>query len=188
MPSKAEVARALHAVWRLARLDRSALRDFDLSHEGVWRSFWAAAICYPGFLLLLLTRLDTDTVAQFGFLNIVIIQSIAFVVAWTAFPLLVLYYCKWIGREDEGFAFIVVYNWSQVLQTGLLLLAAIGNAMIFPDNLAPDIDLVAYAAVLAFEWFIALVAIGAGGWIALSIVFFDLALGSIIAVIAEKLY
>jgi hypothetical protein len=188
MPNKAELARALHAAWRLARLDRGGLLEFDLSHHGVWRSFWAAAICYPGFLVLLFARLDADTIAQSGFLHIAIVESIGFVAAWSAFPLIVLAYCKWIGREDRGFEFIVAYNWSQVLQTALLLLAAIGNATIFPDQVGPDVDLVAYVAALGYEWFIALVAIGAGGWIATSIVFFDLALGAILSALAQSLY
>jgi hypothetical protein len=188
MPSRAEMARAIHTAWRLARLDRSAFHDFDLSHRGVWQSFWAAAICYPAFLLLLFTRLDADTMTQSGLLHIAIVETIGFVVAWTGFPLAVIFYCKWLGREDEGYAFIVAYNWSQVIQTGALLLAAFFDATIAPENLAAGIDLIAYGAVLAYEWFVALVALGAGGWIALSIVFIDLALGSIIAILAQSLY
>jgi len=42
MPSRAEVVQALYGTWRFARLDRSAARFFDLSHHGVWQSFWAA--------------------------------------------------------------------------------------------------------------------------------------------------
>ena len=44
MPSLVEVVQALYGTWRFARLDRGAMRYFDLSHRGVWRSFWAAAL------------------------------------------------------------------------------------------------------------------------------------------------
>jgi hypothetical protein len=188
MPSSTEVVQALYGTWRFARLDRSAMRFFDLSHPGVWRSFWAAPICYPLYVALLLQRLDADTIAQSGFLHILIVETIGYVAGWAAFPLVVLGFCRWIGREEQGFDFIVVYNWSQVLQTALFLLVAVIVKPLLPTELAPDIDVIADAAILAYEWFIALVAIGAGGWIAAAVVVIDVMLGTILVLTAGSLY
>lgn len=188
MPSRHEMALALYGTWRLARLDRGAMAYFDLSHQGVWRSFWAAAICYPGYIALLLLRLDADTIAQAGLLHILIVESIGYVVGWTAFPLVIFAFCRWLGREESGFDFIVAYNWSQVLQTVLLLVVGLVIKQFLPDEAAPDLDLAADVAILAYEWFIAFVAIGAGGWIAAAVVLTDVVLGSILVMIAASLY
>ena len=48
--------------------------------------------------------------------------------------------------------------------------------------------LLAYLLLLAYEWFIALVAIGGGGWVAAAVVFVDVVLGSLVLAIAENLY
>jgi hypothetical protein len=188
MPTLGEVVQALYGSWRLARLDRGGMRFFDLSPQGVWRSFWSAALCYPGFLILLMMRLDAETIAHSGLLHILLVESIGYVIAWTAFPLVVLGLCQSLGREDEGFAFIVAYNWSQALQTALLLLVRLVIDGILPTEFAPMIDLFAYLLLLAYEWFIAVVAIGAGGWVAAGVVFIDVVLGSFIVAIAASLY
>lgn len=187
MPGIVEIWRALYGAWRLARLDRQAMNYFDLSHRAVWRSFWAALICYPGFLLLLWLRLDDQTLAQSGLGHIVLVETIGYVVAWTAFPLAALGFCRWLGHEDRGFDFIIAYNWSQVLQTAfMLLLALIGTVL--PPGPAGDLDLAGYVAMLGYEWFIALVAIGAGGWVAATMVVFDVVIGTFILLIAGSLY
>ena len=188
MPRLGEVVQALYATWRLARLDRGAMRLFDLSHRGVWRSFWSAALCYPGFLILLFLRLDSATIARSGLAHILLVETIGYVIAWTAFPLLVLGLCRAIGREDEGFEFIVAYNWSQALQTAFLLLVGLVIDQILPRDVGADFDLVAYLVLLGYEWFIALVAIGAGGWIAAAVVVADVVLGSFVVAIAASLY
>ena len=188
MPSGSEVAQALYGTWRFARLDRSAMRFFDLSHRGVWRSFWAAALCYPLYIVLLLQRPDADAVAQSGLLQILVVETIAFVVGWAAFPLIVLGFCRWIGREEQGFDFIAIYNWSQVLMNVLFVLAAVVFKPLMPDELGQDVDLIVGAAVLAYEWFIALVAIGGGGWIAAVVVLIDVMLDIILFMTAANLY
>ncbi len=102
--------------------------------------------------------------------------------------MLVLGLCRGIGREDEGFEFIVAYNWSQVLQTAFLLLVGLVIDQILPRDVGADFDLVAYLVLLGYEWFIALVAIGAGGWIAAAVVVVDVVLGSFVVAIAASLY
>lgn len=187
MPRLAEIFQALYGAWRLARLDRQAMRYFDLSHRGVLRSFWAAALCYPGFLALIYLRLDDKTLAQTGLGPIVIIESIGYVVGWTAFPLLIFAFCRRMGREEQGFEFITAYNWSQVLQTAFLLVMALIGLGLAPQASA-DLDLASYFLALGYEWYIALVAIGAGGWIALAVVGLDFVLGTVIALTAASLY
>ncbi len=188
MPGWGEVAQAFYGTWRFALLDRGAMRWFDLSHRGVWRSFWSAAICYPGFILLLLLRLDAQTVAQAGLFQIFLVETIGYVIAWTAFPLLIFGLCRKIGREERGFDFIVAYNWSQILQTLAFLVLALVVDRLLPAETGSLFNLAGYFAILAYEWFIAVVAIGAGGWVAAGVVLIDVVLGSILFTIAAMLY
>lgn len=188
MPGRGELVQALYGSWRLARLDRHGMQYFDLSHRGVWRSFWSAPLCYPGFLILLFLRLDPASLGRSSIPHILLVESIGYVIAWTAFPLLILGLCRSLGREDEGFDFIVAYNWSQTLQTGFLLVVALVADRLLPQGAASGIDLLAYLLLLAYEWFIALIAIGGGGWVAAAVVFVDVVLGSLVLAIAENLY
>jgi hypothetical protein len=188
MPKASEIAQALYGTWRLALLDRRGMQCFDLSHRGVWRSFWAAALVYPGFVVLVWSRLDATTVAQSGLAHILLVESIGYVVAWTAFPLAIIGLCQTLGREDQGFEFITAYNWAQVLQTVVLLLVVLVIDQLLPASARPDLGFLAYVVLLAYEWFIALVAIGAGGWVATAVVFIDLVLGTFIVAIAGALY
>jgi hypothetical protein len=187
MPRGAELLRALYGAWRFACLDRQAIHYFDLSHRGVWRSFWAAAYTYPGFLLLLWLRLDAQTLADSSLGRILLVESIGYVAAWCAFPLAAIGICRWLGREDEGFDFIVAYNWSQVLQTAFFVLVAL-ISLPLPDSAALALGRIALIAMLGYEWFIARTAIGAGGWIATAMVGLDIVLGAFIVVITASLY
>jgi len=192
MPSGAEIAQALFGAWRLALLDRGAMRYFDLSHRGVWRSFWAAALCYLPYLLLVVLRLDAETIARSGYAQIFLVESIGYVVAWCGFPLLVLGFARMIGREEQGFDFIIAYNWGQVVQMALFVAVALIDLIILPPRQAgqpPDLlTVAAIFAALAYEWFIALVAIGAGGGIAVAVVALDIGLGFLIGQVAGALY
>jgi hypothetical protein len=187
MPRGAELWQALYGAWRLARLDRQAMNYFDLSHHGVWRSFWAAVYCYPGFLLLLWLRLDAPTLAQTSLGWIFLIETIGYVVAWCAFPLVAIGLCRWFGREDQGFEFVTAYNWSQVLQTAFFVLLAL-ISLPLPDGVAVALGRLGLIAMLGYEWFIAFVAIGAGGWMATALVVIDVVIGSFIVVITASLY
>jgi hypothetical protein len=187
MPSGAEISQALYGAWRLAHLDRKAMHYFDLSHRGTWRSFWAALYCYPFFLLERWLELPSENVADAGVGHIFLVESIGYVIGWTAFPLAALALCRWLGREERGFDFVTAYNWSVVLQTALFVLIGL-LALVLPDSAAVALQRLGLIAALIYEWFIALVAIGAGPWIAGLIVTLDIVLGLFIQLTTLSLY
>jgi hypothetical protein len=184
-----EVSNGMYGAWRLARLDAGAMAWFDRSAHGVWRSFWAMAISYPGFLVLLTLRpMPTpDQAWAVPSLRLVLVESIGYVIAWVAFLLIAIEFCRWIRRERECLDFIIAYNWSQVLQTGLWLAVALLASPLAPVP-AAVVHLAAWAALIGYEWFIARVALGAGALVATAVVLLDLVLAMSVGEVAQSLY
>jgi hypothetical protein len=190
MPTTAwlEVRLALVGALRLARGDRSGLACFDRSADGFWRSFRAAVIAYPLYLLLLSMRITVAEWERSGLL-VVMVETIAYVVAWVAFPLIVLTLTQWIGRAHRFFDFMVPYNWSQVPQSALFVLVGLETESgVLPAGPAQAIEIVAAVAVLLYEWFIARVALDTTAATAALVVLVDLLLGVLVSHVASSLY
>src|SRR5262249_10244739 len=100
-----EVSFGMYGAWRLALLDRGAMLWFDRTVGGVWRSFWAAAISYPGFLILLLARLDPAQIEAAGLPRILLVETIGYVVGWTAYPVVAIPFCRWLAPEERALGF-----------------------------------------------------------------------------------
>ena len=83
-----EVQLAVGGALRLACGDRRGLGFFDASIDGFWRSFRAALICYPLYLLLLAFRIAAAQWETSGVAPILAVETIAYVISWTALPLL----------------------------------------------------------------------------------------------------
>ena len=122
-----EVQLAVGGALRLAVGDRRGLGFFDASIDGFWRSFRAGLICYPLYLLLVSFRVPTAQWELSGVAPILIVETIAYVISWVGFPLLILPVSRHLGRDNRFLPFMVVYNWSQIPQTVLFVLVGGGN-------------------------------------------------------------
>jgi hypothetical protein len=182
-----EVQLALTGCLRLARGDRGGLSCFDRSLDGFWRSFRAAVISYPLYLVLLAMRVSTAEWQNSGGSRIVLVETIGYVVAWVAFPLLMLTVTRWLGRAHRFFDFMVPYNWCQVPQSALFVLAGLVSG-ILSTQASEAIDIVAALATLVYEWFIARVALDTTGLVAVFVVLLDLVLGVLISRVTGWLY
>jgi hypothetical protein len=189
VPAWTEVQLAVGGALKLARGDASGLGFFDTSVDGFWRSFRAALICYPLFLILLAFRVGAAHWETSGVPRIVIVETIGYVISWVAFPLLVLPLARWLGREHRFLAFMVAYNWSQIPQTVLfVIVGADAAAGLFSANVAHVVDFAAAIAVLVYEWYIARVALMVTAAQAVPVVLLDLVLGALLGRITEGLY
>src|SRR5438045_6703076 len=119
-----EVQLAVGGALRLACGDRRGLSFFDVSIDGFWRSFRAGVICYPLYLVLLIFRVSEAHWAESGVPTILIVETIAFVISWVAFPLLILPLTRFLGRADRFLAFMFAYTCSQIPQTVVLPLVS----------------------------------------------------------------
>jgi hypothetical protein len=184
-----EVRLALAGTLKLARGDRRGLTCFDRSLDGFWRSFRAAVIAYPLFLVLLSMRITPAQWERSGGLLIATVETIAYVIAWAAFPLIMLTVTRWLGRAHRYFDFMVAYNWSQVPQSALFVLVGLDTESgLLGAPPAEAIEIAAAIAVLVYEWFIARVALETTAAAAAAVVFIDLLLGVLVSHVAASLY
>jgi len=187
-----EVRLALAGTWRLARGDRGGLSYFDRSFDGFWRSFRAAIISYPLYLVLLAMRVSVGDWQRSGGLRIVTVETIGYVIGWVAFPLLMLTVTQRLGRAHRFFDFMVPYNWCQLPQSALFVLAglAVEGGMLGPQP-GESIGIVAVFATLVYEWYvwyIARVALDTTAAVAVFIALLDFVLGVMISQVTVGLY
>jgi hypothetical protein len=182
-PALQEIRTALLGALILARGDARGLANFDASLGGFWRSYRAAAISYPLYLALTLWQADTPS------WRIMIVETIGYVVSWTAFPLVMLSLCRRLDRDDRFFGFMTAYNWCQVPQIVLFsAIAAVEAVGMLGEGPAAAIGLAAAAAVFVYEWFIARVALDVSVPVAILIVAVDVTLAGLLQQIDESLY
>ena len=189
VPAWTEVQLAIGGALRLARGDRRGLGFFDASIDGFWRSFRAALICYPPYLLHLRFRIDAPVWEAAGVVPILATETIAYVISWVAFPLLILPLARQLGRENRFLGFMVAYNWSQIPQAVLFVLIGLdGVTGLFPPSVVQVAGLLAVIAVLVYQWFIARVALAVNAAQAMVVVIIDVVMGTALGHIAEQLY
>src|SRR5690242_11764687 len=184
-----EVQLAVGGALRLAVGDRRAMGVFDPSIDGFWRSFRAGAICYPLYLLLLSFRVTASQWEVSGVAPILVVETIAYVISWVGFPLLILPVSRQLRRGDRFLSFMVVYNWSQIPQTALFVLVGLDGASgLLPPSSVRLAGVLAAIAALVYEWYIARVALAVTGVQATLVVIIDLLLSTIVGRIALSLY
>lgn len=183
--SRAEVHAAMGGVVRLWRGDITAFLAFDRSLEGFWRSFTAAVLGAPIHALLLFAGKGEST-GPIDTWHYAMVEAIAYVVTWTAFPLLMTRIARRLGREDRFFDYMVPYNWAALAQLVLFTLAAFLR-LVLPGFLGSVLMLVAIAAVLHLQWFIAREGLAISGRYAFLIVLADLSLSFMISGVADYL-
>jgi len=189
LPSANEVAAAFQGAIRLARLDAGGLNAFDRTVGGFWRSFFAGVLSYPLYLMLLTMRVSSAEWEASGALRIILVETIGYVIAWVAFPLLMLSVTGWIGRQARFVDFMVPYNWCQLPQSVLFVLVGLAaESGILADPAAQAIEAAAAVAVLVYEWYIARVALETSGAAATLVVLVDLVLGVVVSRAAGSLY
>ncbi|WP_207480260.1 hypothetical protein [Arenibaculum pallidiluteum] len=163
LPSSQEASRALYGTIRLARLDRTGAEFFGSTPEAALRSFYVAALVAPAHLVLMLLRL-VDVVEEINYLRYFAVETIAYVISWTAFPLLLWHLGPLLDRREQVFRAIAAQNWSAVLQIAVLLaVSGLGAAAFVPEALVAGLAIAISFALLCYQWFILRSALDIGG-------------------------
>ena len=120
-----EIVSSLTGAVRLALGDTGAMSCFNRTIEGFWNSFFAAVLAAPGYLALALLSFEETPIADP--LRVFLVESIAYVIGWVAFPLAMVYVARALGREKRYVNYIVAFNWAQVPQVLLFLTGVLTN-------------------------------------------------------------
>lgn len=183
MISGGEVASGVYGAWLLARRRPEGLNWLDSSLGGYWRSFWAAVLVAPAFLVLeLITGGFGDAP---GFRDIAV-QAISYVIDWTAFPLLMVFISDTLKRGQDYMRYIVAYNWSAVVQMAILLPVAV-LAVLFPSGPALLLVQGITIVLLVYRAYIAHVALDVNFGTSAGIVLLDVLLSGLVDTIGQRL-
>ncbi|TCZ59873.1 hypothetical protein [Roseicella aquatilis] len=126
----------------------------DASPEGVVASFWAAALCLPGFLALQFFAWSQTGVPSGGFGRALAAELIGYVAAWAGFALLSLPMAESQGRRADWPRFIAAWNWANAVQYLVLLALTLPAVLGLPELLAGGLWLAAFGYALWLEWFV----------------------------------
>ena len=182
-----ELMTALFATLRLIRREPDALAWFDASLDGFWRSFAAAGLVAPLYVLSLLLWPDTVTIPAPDPTRLFLLKAIAYVMGWVAYPLVVISMLRRMNREGHFFRYLVAYNWFQLPKEAVFfLLALFYSAGVIPGHGAQFLSLIAFAATLYYFWYIARSALEVDGYTAAGMVLIDLTLSLLISGIADR--
>ena len=184
MISAQEATTALYGALRLARFDPSGMDFFEQTETGFWRSFFAAVLVAPFYLMLTSIRYSglTETVP---FVRFLAIETIAYVIAWVAFPLLMASLTRSLGREAHYIRYIVAYNWAAVWQNALYMPVAMLSVggVLTPVN-ANVLGVLALGLIVIYVWFVTKTALEVPAGMAAGIVGIDFFLSILINTVA----
>jgi hypothetical protein len=185
----AEVWVALTGALRLARGDSGGLLCFDASEQGFWRSFRAAVLCYPLYLILLAFPIELGDAPQVDAWRVLVVETIHYVISWIAFPLMMLPLVDWLQRSDRFFGFMVAYNWCQVPQTVVFAAIALaGGVGLLSGEGMLIADLIAGLAALVYEWYVSRVALAVSRPRAALVILADVVLATVLSHVSSALY
>lgn len=186
MISLREILYSIYGAWRLARFDPAGMEYFDTSEQGFWRSFTAALLVVPIHILLLVLLGKAGDVGPDA-LRFTIVEIIAYVLSWTAWPLAVFYLARALDRGEAYFRYVVAYNWAQVVgATAMLVVSVLAHGLLPPD-MAALASFMIWLAILFYEGFIARTALGVPGATAAGMVMANVVLGLFILALAARM-
>jgi hypothetical protein len=180
-----EAVYSIFGAYRLAMLDKSGLSYMDRSPEGAIRSFNAALIVLPAYAVLVVLRL-WDVLPDVSLLRFVTVEGLAYVISWSAFPLVMFYISGLLDRSERYFDFLSAYNWSSVIQMGVYLpVVAMADSGLMPEGLDEGLVLGVTMLVLMYQWFIARTTLDINGGSAAGVVLLDMILAVFITGVSD---
>ena len=177
----------LQGIRRLSRFDQVGFLFFDASRKGFWRSFLAAVVCLP--IWILAEYHQAATMEPDAALRYLAVQLTAYVISWLAYPLIVLQIADWFGVWPNYYRYMVAYNWFQpllqIFWLPLLLLEFLHNGQL--GNILALLWVGLQFVQGAYGWFLARFGLGVSNSTALAMAVLDMLLALFIDQIAARL-
>ncbi len=181
----AEIRRGLLGALAILKGEADAMARFDLTVDGFFKSFTAIVLAAPGYLVLVLLRLEREPVALAPLLFF-LLETLGYVLGWLAFPVaagVVLY----LLRQGSRFVpLVVAANWAAVLQVAFLAAAHL-VALALPLELAAPLTTVAVLSALFYQWLVVKTALEAPGGIAVGFVLLDIVVSLMVSGATDRL-
>jgi hypothetical protein len=172
---------ALYGVWRLARLDPGGLRYLNRTIEGFWRSFAVIALLLPPQLLLAWLVRDPALVEQLGAGTWLALRGAVFVVAWLAFLGTMAPLSRLLRLSHNYPTYVIAFNWAALLQMAALLpIGLLYGVGLLPQEAGLLLLMLVWLAIMAFDFVIARLALGADALTAAGIVIYAVVLELVI--------
>ncbi len=156
-----ETVASLYGVVRLAARDPDGLNHLDLTVEGFWRSFFAALVALPLFLVEreiargIVAALDPGKgIAPLG------ADLAVYLLDWPLSALVLLGVTWILGRTDRFALLVIAMNWLAVVSLGILCVTEL-VVLAAPAIFTPFM-MVVHLAILVIEFRVARIALGAG--------------------------
>lgn len=149
-----EAFTGLYAAWRLFLRDARAITLFDATPAGAIKSFWCALIVLPGYALIILL-IHTRTAGDVDGFRFVLVEGIAYVVSWCAWPLLMFHVTRALDRSDRFLLYLTAFNWSAGPQMviWLIVLFFVFSGILSREMVA-IVNLAALIVILLYHLFI----------------------------------
>ena len=172
-----ETTRGLYATWRLCLRDTRAASLFENSHAGALRSYWAAAVILPVYVLIVSIEYvtPTDSYGNFGtlaghsgLLGATLAEISIYTLCWfVAWPLVVDRVAPYLNCDRNFFRYVAAYNWMHVpyVLAGLLYWTGLTTSVIHDGNsVAASLSLLSMLGI--YHWLVVRHALGVNGGVA----------------------
>ncbi|MCP4383894.1 MAG: hypothetical protein GY798_21220, partial [Hyphomicrobiales bacterium] len=162
-------------------LDRpDALRHFDFSVEGFWRSFRAIVLVIPVYLIIVLSQPATEANTAPSAMVVDVVLRLA--LDWVTLPIVLALAARPLGLEARYGAFVVARNWGSVLATAPLgVIGALVLVGLLGSEIANLLTIITVLVMLRYMYLIARRTLNVGPGGAVGIVVLDFAISLTIA-------
>ena len=186
MIARHEVLLSLYGAWRLFLRDPRGVEWMDDSIEAYWKSFTCALVVLPVYAVWIGVR--SSGLEDVGFIRIVTVEGIEYVIQWVAWPLIMAYLAPAIGRDDQYLRYIVAFNWSHGIYVAILFIVLTAELSgLASGGVLAVIGLIATIVMLTYRWYIAKVALEVSGGAAAGLVAGEFVLAHIVDAIGQNL-
>ncbi len=165
----------LRGAFTLARGQAHGAMLIEDTPEGAARSFWAAAICLPGLLALMLFDWAEEP-PEAGVGHALLLHLLARAAGWAGFAVASHALAQAAGRGAAWPHFIAAWNWANVVQYLLLLGVSLPTLLGLPRPLASALALATLGYQLWLVFFVARTTLGRRG-LAVAMLGLDLLVG-----------
>ena len=184
MPDRQEILSSLYGAYRLACFDESGMRFFNITVEGFWRSFFAAILLAPFYLIAIWPEISSAN-GGFSFWAM-LVHFATYAAGWVLFPLVAFFATDLLGLGQRFTALVVVVNWSSVLVFALFTLVGVAATLVQGPFVGLVVTIIT-AGLFVYHWFVIKTALGSSSTIAIAFLLFNFVLGGMLYLTGERL-